>query len=157
MKLQGNKALNSYGRRLNDGNTTEKLEQRHGHSADEAYGWDTCSREGENQGSDKELLHYLDDLYLIICTCGIFKMHPVFAAPTDDIADILTQLIDIIGTIFIGVGILLLAYSIGQLVLAFKNEDADSKSRASMQLIVAVCLIAIRPIIDSLDLVDRLV
>lgn len=93
----------------------------------------------------------------LFALAAFFTMHPVFAAPTDDIADILTQLIDIIGTIFIGVGILLLAYSIGQLVLAFKNEDADSKSRASMQLIVAVCLIAIRPIIDSLDLVDRLV
>lgn len=45
--------------------------------------------------------------------------------------------------IFKYIGWLLLAWGIGQLVLAFKNEDADSKSRAMMLIVVAIILTVI--------------
>ena len=72
------------------------------------------------------------------------------------ISGILGGFIDIIGTIFVALGIILGAYSVGQLVLAFKNEDSDSKSRAGTMLVVAIVLVAIRPIINSLNLLQYL-
>lgn len=58
------------------------------------------------------------------------------------------KILDVITTIFTYIGILLLAWSIGMLVLAFKNEDADSKSRAMMLLVVSVVLIGIDGILN---------
>ena len=72
------------------------------------------------------------------------------------ISSLVEQLIGIIGTIFIAIGVILTAYSVGQLILAFKNEDADSKSRATTMLVVAVVLIAAPSIIKSLDLVSKI-
>ena len=72
------------------------------------------------------------------------------------ISGILGGFIDFIGTIFIALGIILGAYSVGQLVLAFKNEDSDSKSRAGTMLVVAIVLVAIKPIINSLNLLQYL-
>ena len=51
--------------------------------------------------------------------------------------------------IFMWIGIILLAWAIGMLVLAFKNEDADSKSRAIMLIVVSVVLIGLRPIMAA--------
>ena len=50
---------------------------------------------------------------------------------------------------FICVGALLVVWAVAQLALAFKNEDADSKSRAMMMLIVAAILIGISPLADA--------
>lgn len=47
---------------------------------------------------------------------------------------------------FICVGALLGVWAVAQLALAFKNEDADSKSKAMMMLIVAAILIGIAPL-----------
>lgn len=47
---------------------------------------------------------------------------------------------------FICVGALLGVWAVAQLALAFKNEDADSKSKAMMMLIVAAILIGISPL-----------
>ena len=58
---------------------------------------------------------------------------------------------DIIGFIFQAVGVILAVYSVGQLILAFKNEDADSKSRASTQLVVAIALIAVPQMLKSIN------
>lgn len=58
------------------------------------------------------------------------------------------KLLDVIVMIFRYIGILLLAWSIGMLVLAFKNEDADSKSRAMMLLVVSIILIGIEGILN---------
>ena len=61
-------------------------------------------------------------------------------------------MVSIIGLIFRCVGVILAVYSVGQLILAFKNEDADSKSRASTMLVVAIVLIALPSIINGLNL-----
>lgn len=50
---------------------------------------------------------------------------------------------------FICVGALLGVWAIAQLALAFKNEDADSKSKAMMMLIVAAILIGISPLAST--------
>lgn len=45
--------------------------------------------------------------------------------------------------IFRYIGYVLAAWGVGQLVLAFKNDDADSKSRAIMTIVAAVALVGI--------------
>ena len=75
---------------------------------------------------------------------------------TDEIKSVLDQMIGIVGTVFQAVGVILSIYAVGQLVLAFKNEDANSKSSASTLLVVGIALIAIPAIIDGLGLVDRI-
>ena len=76
----------------------------------------------------------------------------VFAASASELPNLVKQLINIITSIFRIVGVLLGAYSIGQLVLAFKNEDADSKTRASSTLVVAFVLIILPSIVENLHL-----
>jgi len=66
----------------------------------------------------------------------------------DTVNNLLVQLVDIIGFIFRTVGIVLSVYAIGSLIMAFKNDDADSKQRASTLLVVGVVLIAMPSIIN---------
>lgn len=54
----------------------------------------------------------------------------------------------VICDIFLAIGILLLAWSVGMLFLAFKNEDADSKSRSMMMAVVSIVLIAFKGILE---------
>lgn len=84
----------------------------------------------------------------------LFAFVPAFAAAS--LSDLLNQMIGIVKAIFVAVGVILLVYSIGQLALAFKNEDADSKTRASTMLVVALVLIAFPGFIDALNLTQYL-
>ena len=72
------------------------------------------------------------------------------------IRDLIEKMVSIIGTIFQAVGAVLTVYSVGQLILAFKNEDADSMSRASTMMVVGVVLIALPGVIETLGLVDMI-
>ena len=74
-------------------------------------------------------------------------MPTAYAADTED--QIVNSILDIVVKIAFYIGIILLAWSIVMLVLAFKNEDADSKSRAIMLIVVSVVLIAVRPTLNA--------
>lgn len=76
-------------------------------------------------------------------------MPTAFAAGTEENI-VKTILEEVVLKIAFYIGIILLAWSIIMLVLAFKNEDADSKSRAIMLIVVSVVLIAIRPILSAI-------
>lgn len=65
---------------------------------------------------------------------------------------LVTNMLGYVFAIFKYIGWLLLAWGIGQLVLAFKNEDADSKSRAMMLIVVAIILTVIGTIFNGLSL-----
>lgn len=84
-------------------------------------------------------------------TTALLATPLAFAAPVDA-KSLVKKLVNYIWDIFFYIGVLLLAWSIGMLVLAFKNEDADSKSRAMMLLVVSILLMGISPIFDSLGL-----
>ena len=74
----------------------------------------------------------------------------VIANAADGTAKTLVQnLLGYIFGIFFFIGVLLLAWGIGQLVLAFKNEDGDSKSRAIMLIIASVVLMAVGGIVNG--------
>lgn len=96
--------------------------------------------------------------YFTVFMMTMLTMVPALAsgAPTATVGEILERMISIIGMIFVAVGIILAIYSVGQLVLAFKNEDADSKSRASTLLVVSIILIAFPALIDFLGLTEYL-
>lgn len=95
---------------------------------------------------EKKAMANLSAIGTIASSCMCFA-----AATGNATADaILGAIVGMICTIFMGIGILLLVWSIGQLVLAFKNEDADSKSRAMMIIIVSICLIAIKPFLTGI-------
>ena len=59
------------------------------------------------------------------------------------------KLLGYIFGIFFWLGILLLAWGVGQLVLAFKNEDADSKSRAMLVIMAAILLTVVGKIVSN--------
>lgn len=63
---------------------------------------------------------------------------------------LMQSILNIIYDIFKYIGVLLLAWSVGMLVLAFKNEDADSKSRAMMMMVVSIALIGIGAVIGPI-------
>lgn len=83
-------------------------------------------------------------------TVTMLTINPAFADAS--ISSIVSQMIEIIEQIFVAVGVILAVYSVGQLIMAFKNEDADSKSRASTMLVVAIVLVAFPTLIEALDL-----
>lgn len=74
----------------------------------------------------------------------------------DAAAKVITEMISIICRVFRYVGVVLGVYSVGQLVMAFKNEDADSKSRATTMLVVAGILVGIKSLVDQTKLTDYL-
>ena len=78
--------------------------------------------------------------------------NPIWAAPASStITAILEDMID-----FVAVGIILAIYSVGTLIMAFKNDDPDSKQRASTMLVVAIVLIGFPALIDQLNLIGYL-
>ena len=97
--------------------------------------------------------------YFTVYMMTMLTVVPAFASSgsaSATVGDILTQMINIVGMVFVAVGIILADAALDCLVLAFKNEDADSKSRASTLLVVSVILIAFPSIVSALDLVDKL-
>lgn len=83
-------------------------------------------------------------------------INPAFAATNyvTRIRTIMNNMVTIVGVIFQAVGAILSIYAVGQLILAFKNEDANSKSSASTLLVVGIVLIAVPGIITTLGLVN---
>ena len=65
-----------------------------------------------------------------------------------DIKETVKKIMNVILDVFFYIGLLLLAWSVGMLVLAFKNEDADSKSRAMMLLVVSASLMGIKTLLS---------
>ena len=70
--------------------------------------------------------------------------------PTIEAGNMMTNLIAIVCDIFRMIGAVLLVWAIGQLVMAFRNEDADSKSRAMMVLVCAILLISVKTVYQAL-------
>ena len=89
----------------------------------------------------------------------IMIVNPAFATEGDATATIkgvVKNMIKIIELVFQVIGVVMSAFSAGQLVLAIKNEDADSKARASTQLVVGLVLIGIPTLINALKLDEQI-
>ncbi len=81
--------------------------------------------------------------------CAIALMPMAFAGSDATLDETVNALLDTILDVFFYIGVLLLAWSVGMLVLAFKNEDADSKSRAMMMLVVSVALMGLKTLLET--------
>lgn len=95
--------------------------------------------------------------------CAVGMLVPAFATGSsttttnnDPAATVLGKMIELIEKVFKYVGVILAVYSIGQLIMAFKNEDADSKSRATTMLVVACCLIGIATFVNTTNITSYL-
>lgn len=77
---------------------------------------------------------------------------------TDEVVDVineqmkdsLNQLIQASMSIFRLMGAILMVFAIGQFVLAFKDEDADSKARAMMILVTATLLMSLPTVFNAI-------
>lgn len=83
-------------------------------------------------------------------TASLFAVGAFATDATKSAQDIVKQFLAYTVDIFVCIGALLGVWSVGQLALAFKNEDADSKSRAMMMLVVAAILIGVKVLADPI-------
>ena len=94
--------------------------------------------------------------YLIFALAVIAGTVAPAQAADDALTKVAGDLLDILGRIFKAVGVFISAYSVGQLILAMKNEDADSKSRAATQLAVGAALFIVPDLLTKLNLTQYL-
>lgn len=94
----------------------------------------------------------------IISVMMLLVVNPAFAVTNyvTTIRTTLNNMVKIVGIVFQAVGVILSVYAVGQLVLAFKNEDANSKTTASTLLVVGIILIALPGIINGLNLINMI-
>ena len=89
----------------------------------------------------------------------LLSVNPAFATSSNyvsTIRNIMNNMVSIVGVIFQAVGVILSIYAVGQLILAFKNDDPNGKSAASTLLVVGIVLIAVPQIIRALNLVNMI-
>ena len=89
----------------------------------------------------------------------LLSVNPAFATSSNyvsTIRNIMNNMVSIVGVIFQAVGVILSIYAVGQLILAFKNDDPNGKSVASTLLVVGIVLIAVPQIIRALNLVNMI-
>lgn len=92
---------------------------------------------------------------LLFVTTFILMTCPAFAANGADISKIIKDVLEqVIYPIFTAIGVILAAYGVGALVLAFKNGDPEGQARATQALVAAIALIGVRVMIDNLHLTD---
>lgn len=88
--------------------------------------------------------------FIVMCS----SVCPMLFAVSVSADALVGKILAFIVKIFFYIGCILLLWSIGQLVLAFKNDDADSKSKAAMLMVVSIILICIRPVFNALDIIQ---
>lgn len=88
-----------------------------------------------------------------LMTAGLFALTPLYAyaIPREvNVESLFDNLILTVCDIFRMIGTILLVWALGQLVMAFRNEDADSKSRAMMVLVCAILLLSVKTIYTTI-------
>ncbi len=73
-------------------------------------------------------------------------------APANNLEDTLKKLSGIIFFIFKAIGFIMSCWGIGQLVLAFKDEDANGKQRAIMLVIAGFLMFSLETVFDTLGI-----
>ena len=91
---------------------------------------------------------------LLVSTC-VPCLADVTTATLGD-TDIVTNMIGIILLVFRIIGIVMVVYSIGALILAFKNEDPDSKTKNTSMMVISIILIFLETIVNASGILDKL-
>ena len=86
-----------------------------------------------------------------LCTASIISLftNVGYCSGDETTKKVLGEILNVLCSVFLYVGVLLICWGVGQLVLAFKNEDADSKSKAIMLIVASAFLIGIKPMLQS--------
>lgn len=63
---------------------------------------------------------------------------------------VLNAVLDVVFDMAFYIGIILLAWAVVMLILALKNEDADSKSRAIMLIAVSIALVGVGTLLSPI-------
>ncbi len=80
---------------------------------------------------------------LAMSTASVAMMPTAYAQGTATGNAVLNAVLDVVFDMAFYIGIILLAWSVVMLILALKNEDADSKSRAIMLVAVSIALVGV--------------
>ena len=67
-----------------------------------------------------------------------------------DTKDAVNDILDIVYDIFKYVGIVLTLWGAGAFIMAYRNEDAESKTRAVMSLVAGISLVSIKTLFDDM-------
>ena len=95
----------------------------------------------------------MEKMYPVLCSTGVvFGTMIGNVCYADDLNTVMKNIKDIVETLFKSIGFVLVLWGAGQLVLAFKNEDSDSKSRAIMSIVAGIALYAFPTIAGALHL-----
>lgn len=89
----------------------------------------------------------------------VFTCVPCFAdVTTAELGDteIITNMIGIVLLVFRVIGIVMVVYSIGALILAFKNEDPDSKTKNTSMMVISIVLIFLETFVNASGILDHL-
>jgi len=92
---------------------------------------------------------------IFVCLVALaFTIVPAFAAATTppELSKLMDTMIGYVGLIFRVIGIILAIYAIGQMIMAFKDENPDAKTKATTLLVVSIILISLPSIIDQINL-----
>lgn len=88
---------------------------------------------------------------LTMSITSVAMMPTAFADDTNTLGNnVINAVLNVVFNMSMWIGIILLAWSVVMLVLALKNEDADSKSRAIMLIAVSIALIGIKPVVSGI-------
>lgn len=83
----------------------------------------------------------MEKMYPVLCSTGVvFGTMIGNVCYADDLNTVMSNIKNIVETLFKSIGFVLVLWGAGQFVLAFKNEDSDSKSRAIMSIVAGVAL-----------------
>lgn len=95
----------------------------------------------------------MEKMYPVLCSTGvIFSGMVGNVCYADTTTGVMNKIKDLVYKIFKYIGFILVIWGVGQLILAFKNEDSDSKSRAIMSIVSGVALFGFETLANSLDL-----
>lgn len=100
-----------------------------------------------------KFLKHARNSVLAMSAASVSAMPMAFAADDATGEKVINAVLDIILKMAFYIGVILLAWSVVMLILALKNEDADSKSRAIMLIAVSVALIGVggflKPVLET--------
>ncbi len=80
---------------------------------------------------------------LAMSTASVAMMPTAYASGSTTGNAVVNAVLDVVFDMAFYIGIILLAWSVVMLILALKNEDADSKSRAIMLVAVSIALVGV--------------
>jgi hypothetical protein len=87
-----------------------------------------------------------------ICSVGASD-GSLLAGGDVDSETLMTGIVGAVLTVFRYIGIILLVWSIGQLVMAFKDGDGNSKTQAAMMIVVSVLLIGLKTFLSMANVI----